>query len=52
MKTYITHSLSQPKLSKPWFNTACSRAKRYRGSLQFDRVRMVFHWSNQGLFKS
>ncbi|MPC35471.1 hypothetical protein E2C01_028895 [Portunus trituberculatus] len=26
MEVYIPHSFSQPKPSKPWFNTACSRA--------------------------
>ena len=26
MVAYIPHSFSQPKPSKPWFNTACSRA--------------------------
>ena len=26
MEAYIPHSFSRPKLSKPWFNTACSRA--------------------------
>ena len=26
MEAYIPHSFSQPKPSKPWFNTACSRA--------------------------
>ena len=26
MEAYIPHSFSRPKPSKPWFNTACSRA--------------------------
>ncbi|MPC51606.1 hypothetical protein E2C01_045455 [Portunus trituberculatus] len=26
MEAYIPHSFSQPKSSKPWFNTDCSRA--------------------------
>ncbi|MPC22019.1 hypothetical protein E2C01_015024 [Portunus trituberculatus] len=26
MEACIRHSFSQPKPSKPWFNTACSRA--------------------------
>ena len=26
MEAYIPHSFSRPKSSKPWFNTACSRA--------------------------
>ena len=30
MEVYIHHSFSRPKSSKPWFNTACSRAVRGR----------------------
>ncbi|MPC63550.1 hypothetical protein E2C01_057649 [Portunus trituberculatus] len=26
VEAYIPHSFSQPKASKSWFNTACSRA--------------------------
>ena len=29
-EAYIPHSFSRPKPSKPWFNTACSRAIRDR----------------------